>query len=201
VTKLSAGAITTGTMSANRISGGSIDASNVTITNLNASNITSGTINADRINVDTLYVNKLYTAHSSSGKSMVSYNGSNTVYIGGDGTSWGTSNTFIYGSSEVCIGSYASWGQKAVFDTANRVFRPDNSSYGWQLGNASYPWTIYTKTAQIGSTTGTIGFFGTTPTSKKKVTKPTTSADLASIRTVLTNLCEALQGYGLLSNY
>ena len=201
VTKLSAGAITTGTMSANRISGGSIDASNVTITNLNASNITSGTINADRINVDTLYVKKLYTSSSSSGKSMVSYNGSNTVYIGGDGTSWGTSNTFIYGSSEVCIGSYASWGQKAVFDTANRVFRPDNSSYGWQLGNASYPWTIYTKTAQIGSTTGTIGFFGTTPTSKKKVTKPTTSADLASLRTVLINLCEALQGYGLLSNY
>ena len=201
VTKLSAGAITTGTMSANRISGGSIDASNVTITNLNASNITSGTISASRIDVDTLYVKKLYTSSNSSGKSMVSYNGSNTVYIGGDGTSWGTSNTFIYGSSEVCIGSYASWGQKAVFDTASRVFRPDNSSYGWQLGNSSYPWTIYTKTAQIGSTTGTVGFFGTTPTSKKKVTKPTTTADLASLRTVLINLCEALQGYGLLSNY
>ena len=201
VKNLSAGSITSGTLSADRISGGTIDASKVTVSNINASNITSGTIKASCIDVDTLYVKKLYTASGSSGKSMVSYNGSNTVYVGGDGSSWGTSNTFIYGSSEVCIGSYASWGQKAVFDTSARVFRPDNSSYGWQLGNASYPWTIYTKTAQIGSTTGTIGFFGTTPTSKKKVTKPTTSADLASLRTVLINLCEALQGYGLLSNY
>ena len=192
VSNLSANSITSGTMSANRISGGSIDASNVTITNLNASNITSGTISADRINVDTLYVNKLYTANSSSGKSMVSYNGSNTVYIGGDGTSWGTSNTFIYGSREVCVGSYNAWGQKAVFDTSTRVFRPDNSSYGWQLGNSSYPWTIYTKDAQIGSTVGKVGFFGTTPVSKKTVSTSGSDGGLSALIT-------ALKGYGLIS--
>ena len=202
VTNLSANAITTGTFSADRISGGTIDASKITVSNINASNIKSGTIDAARINVDTLYVKKLYTASGSSGKSMVSYNGSNTVYVGGDGSSWGTSNTFIYGSSEVCIGSYASWGQKAVFDTSQRVFRPDNSSYGWQLGNSSYPWTIYTKTAQIGSTTGTVGFFGTTPVSKQRCTKisSTSSATAASVAEKINALIDSLKTYGLIAS-
>lgn len=201
VTNLSANAITTGTFSADRISGGTIDASKITVSNINASNIKSGTIDAARINVDTLYVKKLYTASGSSGKSMVSYNGSNTVYVGGDGSSWGTSNTFIYGSSEVCIGSYASWGQKAVFDTSQRVFRPDNSSYGWQLGNSSYPWTIYTKTAQIGSTTGTVGFFGTTPVSKQRCTKisSTSSATAATVAEKINALIDSLKTYGLIA--
>ena len=201
VSNLSAGSITSGSLSASRISGGTLDCSKITVSNLDASCITAGTINASRIDVDTLRVNKLYTASGSTGKSMVSYNGSNTVYVGGDGSSWGTSNTFIYGSQNVSIGSYNSWGQRAVFDTSSRCFRPDNSSYGWTLGNSSYPWTIYTKEATLGSTTGKVGFFGTTPVSKKTVAKPSTSASESDVRSVLIKLCEALQGYGLISNY
>ena len=154
------------------------------------------------IDVDSLKVNKLYTASGSLGKTLIQYN-SNTTYVGGDGSSWGGTNTFIYGAQNVCIGSYNSWGQRAVFDTSTRCFRPDNASYGWTLGNATYPWSaLYTRESCIGTATnGKVGFFGTTPVSKKKVTKPSSSASEADVRTVLINLCEALQGYGLLSNY
>ena len=212
VSNLSASSITSGTLdcskvtvsnlSASRITSGTLDCSKVTVSNLNASSITAGTISASLIDVDSLKVNKLYTASGSLGKTLIQYN-SNTTYVGGDGSSWGGTNTFIYGAQNVCIGSYNSWGQRAVFDTSTRCFRPDNASYGWTLGNATYPWSaLYTRESCIGTATnGKVGFFGTTPVSKKKVTKPSSSASEADVRTVLINLCEALQGYGLLSNY
>ena len=198
VSNLSASSITTGTMSANRISGGSIDASNVTITNLNASNISSGTIKASCIDVDTLYVNKLYTTGSSLGKSMVSY-ASNTVYVGGDGSSWGTSNTFIYGAQTVCIGAYNQWNNRAIFDTNSRVFRGEN----WGLGNASYPWaSLYTKQSCIGTASqGAVGFFGTTPQSKQRCTKisSTSTATASDVATKINALIDCFKTYGLIS--
>lgn len=203
VSNLDAGSIKTGTFSADRISGGTIDASSITIKNIDASKITTGTLSASRIDVGELHVQKLFTGSTSASKTMVSYNGSNTVYVGGDGSSWGTSNTFIYGSSNVSIGAYNNWGYKAVFDTNSRVFRPDNASTGWSLGNASYPFSeLHCKKVNLGTVTGGgVGFFGTTPITKQRCAKPSSSATLAQLTDTVTTLIEKLQAYGLLSQY
>lgn len=211
VSNLSASNITTGTLdcskvivsklSASSITTGTLDCSKVTVSNLSASSISSGTIDAARINVDTLYVNKLYNTGGTKKAMIATDSIGHTVYVGGDG-SWGGQNVFIYGSSEVGIGAYNAWGQKCIFDCSNKCFRPDNATYGWTLGSSSYPWgELYTKESCIGTSSGKVGFFGTTPTSKKTCAKPASGATLAQLTTTVNTLITALQDYGLLKNY
>ncbi|GHU34983.1 hypothetical protein FACS1894105_02780 [Clostridia bacterium] len=122
--------------------------------------------------------------------------------------------SYIYGSSVkigVSASNYVTHGSSAMTP----------SGTGFALGTSSIPWgtgfittltstthTITTSTittlnvvtqAKIGSSTSaTIGFYGTTPTTRKTVAAVATSATLAVTATGLSNLLIALKAYGLI---
>lgn len=205
---LSASVITTGTMSADRISGGTIDASKITVKNLSASSITGGTLDASKITVTNLDVSNAHIqqvyAYSSTYKIVMKSTGTTTFYLGGDGT-WNVSYTYIYANSYVQIGGYSAWSYGLIIDTSSRVIRPNSSSSysSWALGSTSYPFaSLYVNSACLGNSGGTVGFFGTTPVSKKSVSKCSTlsSVTASTVATALNNLLTALAGYGLITS-
>lgn len=82
---------------------------------------------------------------------------------------------------------------------SSRALVPNySSSYPFHLGSTSYPFgDFYIR--NIYHLSGTIGFFGKTPISKKSVSAMTTSADLNTVHSKLNELIRALgsDGYGL----
>jgi len=89
--------------------------------------------------------------------------------------------------------------------SVNGNFIPTASSY--TLGSATYYWStgyitnLYAATSvRLGTATNsTVGFFGTTPTTRKSVSAVSTSGTLANAITGINNLLTALKSYGLIS--
>lgn len=82
---------------------------------------------------------------------------------------------------------------------SSRALVPNySSSYPFHLGSSSYPFADF-FIRNINHLSGTIGFFGKTPISKKSVSAMTTSADLNTVHSKLNELIKALgsDGYGL----
>ena len=196
-----------GVLSADNITTGTLNASKVTITNINASNITSGKLSADRIDVTNLDVSSAHIqyvyAYASSYKIVMKSVSSSTLYLGGDGT-WNVSDVYLYASSKVQIGGYSAFSYGLTIDTSSKCLRSNSSGYqAWSLGSSTYPFSnLYVDSARLGKSGGSIGFFGTTPTSKKSVSKCSTlsSVSASTVATALNNLLTALAGYGLISS-
>ena len=203
---IESGNIKAGAITATMITSGTLDCANLTVKNLSASAITSGTLDASKITVTNLDVSNAHIqqvyAYGSNYVTVMKTSGTSTLYLGGDG-SWNVSNTYIYASSKVQIGGYSSFSYGLTIDTSSRVIRSNSSgSYSsWSLGNTSYPFAnLYVDSARLGKNGGSIGFFGTTPVTKKTVNKCSTSAATSGIITCLNNLLTALAGYGLITS-
>jgi len=190
-------------MSADRITTGTLDASKVTVKNLNANNITSGTISAERIDVDKLEISKMKI----SGQTAIEAYSTTELYIGGARGGGNFSHIHIYSKNAVYIGGWDSSNtNRIIFDTVHRVIRPASTNYRWSLGNDDYPFDsietrrlkVYTGAISLGNPNSTLGFFGTSPTFQKSVSKVTGSTVNDAI-TGINNLITALKSYGLIS--
>ena len=89
---------------------------------------------------------------------------------------------------------------KIIFDS-NYYFRPKISTRDCYIGSSSYPWTAgYFKNFSHTNSSGTLGFFGTSPTTRKSVSKisNTSGATAASNASKINEILTALASYGLL---
>lgn len=204
VTNLDASNITAGTISADRISGGTIDASAIDVTNINIDNVKYGSVTVITCSGDSysptikigtstrydasalhLYGRNLY---------LGAYEG-NSVYI----ARRGTSNQFAF-DMKVAV--------------ADAVFRPAETSSNTSGGKCSigtsnyyfksaYLCNLYVGRGSISlgcDTYAKLGFFGTTPITKKTVNKLSTSATLSTTITKVNDLLTALKDYGLIAS-
>lgn len=97
------------------------------------------------------------------------------------------------------IGSVGGAG-KVIFDS-NYYFRPQVFNRDCYIGSSSYPWTTgYFKNLAHTNPSGTLGFFGTSPTTRKSVSKisNTSGATAASNASKINEILTALASYGLL---
>jgi len=189
-------------MSADRITTGTLDASKVTVKNLNANNITSGTISAERIDVNNLAISKLKV----SGQIAIDAYSTNDIYIGGTKNGGNFRNVNIYANRYIYIGNYTYFNmQRIVIDTENRIIRSSTGGYPWELGNYNYPFSrvattslyVYGGNISLGNDRAKLGFFGTSPVSKKTVSNASGSTVSDAI-TAINNLISALRSYGLI---
>ena len=114
------------------------------------------------------------------------------------------------GNVKIICGSSVQIGTSSYYAIMNssREFRPNSSSssYPFYLGTSSYPWyhsyitnlNVVTSAKLGTSTSAKVGFFGTTPVSRKTVSKASGST-VASCNTAINNLITALKGYGLIN--
>lgn len=78
------------------------------------------------------------------------------------------------------------------------------TGYYLKKTNSGSEWAeipAYTGPTINGSGTSTLGFFGTSATSRKTVNKASTSATLAQLITAHNNLWQAMKDYGLINGY
>lgn len=109
-------------------------------TTINGANITTGKISADRIDVSTLKFNKLYAG--SSFNVAITSSGTETLYIGGDGT-WNYKYLNVFADT-IQFKQFSSGSTSMlVMDVGSRCLRP-NADRFWDLGNVLYGFgTLY----------------------------------------------------------
>ena len=123
-------------------------------TTINGSNITTGTISADRIDASTLKVYKLYAG--SSVNVAITSSGTETLYIGGDGT-WNYKYLKIFADTIQFMQFSAGSTSMLVMDIPNQSFRPNANNF-WNLGNVNYGFgTLYINNISCKGSTGTCG--------------------------------------------
>ena len=123
-------------------------------TTINGSNITTGTISADRIDASTLKVYKLYAG--SSVNVAITSSGTETLYIGGDGT-WNYKYLKIFADTIQFMQFSAGSTSMLVMDIGNQSFRPNADNF-WDLGNVNYGFgTLYVTNISCKGSTGTCG--------------------------------------------
>ena len=103
-------------------------------TTINGANITTGKISADRIDVSTLKFNKLYAG--SSFNVAITSSGTETLYIGGDGT-WNYDYLNVFADTIQFKQFDAGTTSMLVMDIGSRCLRP-NADRFWNLGNVLY---------------------------------------------------------------
>lgn len=200
-TVINAGNITTGT----------IDASKVNVTNLQINNVKYGTYPI--ITCSGSYGNPTVAVGKDQNSSSVNPNRltiyGTTINVGDETSTLYTVNVKA-GNVKITCGSSVQIGTSSYYAIMNssREFRPSSSgsSYPFYLGTSSYPWyhsyitnLNVVSSAKLGtSTSAKVGFFGTTPVSRKTVSKASGST-VASCNTVINNLITALKGYGLIN--
>lgn len=168
-------------------------------TTINGANIKTGIISADRIDVDNLKVKRVW---SSTQNVMLEYNTTKGICLGGQ-TGSAYSTIHIQGGN-VIIGA-RDLTYKIRFDSMNRIVRSENQGVYWSLGNDTYPFdilvtrdlTVSSGSLKLGNSSAKLGFFGTTPISKKTVSSVTGSTVNDAI-TGINNLITALKSYGLI---
>ena len=200
-TVINAGNITTGT----------IDASRVNVTNLQINNVKYGTYPI--ITCSGSYGNPTVAVGKDQNSSSVNPNRltiyGTTINVGDETSTLYTVNVKA-GNVRIICGSSVQIGTSSYYAIMNssREFRPSSSgsTYPFYLGTSSYPWyhsyitnLNVVSSAKLGtSTSAKVGFFGTTPVSRKTVSKASGST-VASCNTVINNLITALKGYGLIN--
>lgn len=200
-TVINAGNITTGT----------IDASKVNVTNLQINNVKYGTYPI--ITCSGSYGNPVVAVGKDQNSSSVNPNRltiyGTTINVGDETSTLYTVNVKA-GNVRIICGSSVQIGTSSYYAIMNssREFRPSSSgsTYPFYLGTSSYPWyhsyitnLNVVSSAKLGtSTSAKVGFFGTTPVSRKTVSKASGST-VASCNTVINNLITALKGYGLIN--
>lgn len=123
-------------------------------TTINGSNITTGTISADRIDASTLKVSKLYAG--SSINVAITSSGTETLYIGGDGT-WNYKYLKIFADTIQFMQFSAGSTSMLVMDIPNQTLRPNANNF-WDLGNVNYGFgTLYVNNISCKGSTGTCG--------------------------------------------
>ena len=123
-------------------------------TTINGSNITTGTISADRIDASTLKVYKLYAG--SSVNVAITSSGTETLYIGGDGT-WNYKYLKIFADTIQFMQFSAGSTSMLVMDIPNQSLRPNANNF-WDLGNVNYGFgTLYVNNISCKGSTGTCG--------------------------------------------
>lgn len=189
------------TINAGNITTGTIDASKVTVTNLQINNVKYGTYPiitcTGNYGNPTVAVGKDQLSNSVSPTKLSLYG--TTINVGDETSTLYTVNVKA-GYVKIICGSYVNIGTANYYATmtSSREFRPNtgSSSYPFYLGTSNYPWyhsyitnlNVVTS-AKIGtSSSAKIGFFGTTPVSRKSVSSSATVGTLIS----------ALKGYGLI---
>ena len=123
-------------------------------TTINGANITTGKISADRIDVSTLKFNKLYAG--SSFNVAITSSGTETLYIGGDGTlNYKYLNVF---ADTIQFKQFSSGSTSMlVMDVGSRCLRP-NADRFWDLGNVLYGFgTLYIEDVLCRNGTGNCG--------------------------------------------
>ena len=200
-TVINAGNITTGT----------IDASKVNVTNLQINNVKYGTYPI--ITCSGSYGNPTVAVGKDQNSSSVNPNRltiyGTTINVGDETSTLYTVNVKA-GNVKITCGSSVQIGTSSYYAIMNssREFRPSSSgsSYPFYLGTSSYPWyhsyitnlNVVTSAKLGTSTSAKVGFFGTTPVSRKTVSKASGST-VASCNTAINNLITALKGYGLIN--
>ena len=123
-------------------------------TTINGSNITTGKISADRIDVSTLKFNKLYAG--SSFNVAITSSGTETLYIGGDGT-WNYDYLNVFADTIQFKQFDAGTTSMLVMDIGSRCLRP-NADRFWNLGNVLYGFgTLYIEDVLCRNGTGNCG--------------------------------------------
>lgn len=200
-TVINAGNITTGT----------IDASRVNVTNLQINNVKYGTYPI--ITCSGSYGNPTVAVGKDQNSSSVNPNRltiyGTTINVGDETSTLYTVNVKA-GNVKIICGSSVQIGTSSYYAIMNssREFRPNSSSssYPFYLGTSSYPWyhsyitnlNVVTSAKLGTSTSAKVGFFGTTPVSRKTVSRASGST-VASCNTAINNLITALKGYGLIN--
>ena len=200
-TVINAGNITTGT----------IDASKVNVTNLQINNVKYGTYPI--ITCSGSYGNPTVAVGKDQNSSSVNPNRltiyGTTINVGDETSTLYTVNVKA-GNVRIICGSSVQIGTSSYYAIMNssREFRPSSSSssYPFYLGTSRYPWyhsyitnlNVVTSAKLGTSTSAKVGFFGTTPVSRKTVSKASGST-VASCNTAINNLITALKGYGLIN--
>lgn len=200
-TQINAGNITTGT----------IDASKVNVTNLQINNVKYGTYPI--ITCSGSYGNPTVAVGKDQNSSSVN---PNKLTIYGTNINVGDETSTLYavnikaGNVKIICGSSVQIGTSSYYAVMNssREFRPSSSSssYPFYLGTSRYPWyhsyitnlNVVTSAKLGTSTSAKVGFFGTTPVSRKTVSRASGST-VASCNTAINNLITALKGYGLIN--
>lgn len=123
-------------------------------TTINGANITTGKISADRIDVSTLKFNKLYAG--SSFNVAITSSGTETLYIGGDGT-WNYKYLNVFADT-IQFKQFSSGSTSMlVMDVGSRCLRP-NADRFWDLGNVLYGFgTLYIEDVLCRNGTGNCG--------------------------------------------
>ncbi len=123
-------------------------------TTINGANITTGKISADRIDVSTLKFNKLYA--SSSFNVAITSSGTETLYIGGDGT-WNYKYLNVFADT-IQFKQFSSGSTSMlVMDVGSRCLRP-NADRFWDLGNVLYGFgALYIEDVLCRNGTGNCG--------------------------------------------
>lgn len=200
-TVINAGNITTGT----------IDASRVNVTNLQINNVKYGTYPiitcTGSYGNPTVAVGKDQLSSSVNPTKLTIYG--TTINVGDETSTLYTVNVKA-GYVKLICGSYVNIGTSSYYAVMNssREFRPSSSSssYPFYLGTSRYPWyhsyitnlNVVTSAKLGTSTSAKVGFFGTTPVSRKTVSRASGST-VASCNTAINNLITALKGYGLIN--
>ena len=123
-------------------------------TTINGSNITTGKISADRIDVSTLKFNKL--SAGSSFNVAITSSGTETLYIGGDGT-WNYDYLNVFADTIQFKQFDAGTTSMLVMDIGSRCLRP-NADRFWNLGNVLYGFgTLYIEDVLCRNGTGNCG--------------------------------------------
>ncbi len=190
-TEINAGNITTGT----------IDATKVNVTNLQINNVKYGTYPiitcTGSYGTPTVAVGKDQSSTSVNPTKLTIYG--TTINVGDETSTLYTVNV-KGGTVKLICGSAINIGTSSYYAIMNssREFRPstNSSNYPFYLGTSSYPWyhsyitnLNVATSAKLGtSASAKIGFFGTTPVSRKSVSSSATVATLIT----------ALKGYGLI---
>ena len=123
-------------------------------TTINGSNITTGTISADRIDASTLKVSRMYAG--STVNVAITSSGTETLYIGGDGT-WNYKYLKIFADTIQFMQFSAGSTSMLVMDIGNQSFRPNADNF-WDLGNVNYGFgTLFITNISCKGSTGTCG--------------------------------------------
>lgn len=224
---ITANEIAASTITANKIAANTITAASGVIASIDASKITTGTLSADRISggtitgvtiniaTDATVGDDLFIGTGAYKTRIVNVNGTGYLYnsntipalkFWGSGSVWcGEDFAIANGSS---IGVYnagiggSTWSSLITLSQTQISLVPGSTAVGVLIG---------------GSTSAKLGFFGTTPTTKRTVADPSATTvttapasytqtwggqvytDIRALRATLLTLIDALQAYGLIA--
>lgn len=201
VTTISGNNIKTGSISADRISGGTIDASKITVKNLDISEVKYGNYPVIECSGNpptiTIGKNSGWTASKlalKGKKVVINADAGNTISFGSVGYTdpieiYVTSNSYAYfRPAQQLQAGYTGGASYAFLGDSTHYFR---EGYVDKMYTGAYN--------RIGhNTTAKVGFFGTTPTTKKTVNTVATNSASSTIASKVNDVINALKGYGLL---